>query len=161
GAAGLRLMDELGLFDRVLPEMAVARGVEQPKEHHWDVFRHCLAVVEGLDFTLSVEEPATEPQRSLWHELWGRLERWSGRRAYFTREFAPNAHRCSLTKLAGLLHDIGKPETKSVDESGRIRFRGHADVGAEIATRVMRRLRFSAREVDCVRAMIDAHLRPV
>jgi len=160
GAAGLRLMDDLGLLDRVLPELAVTRGVEQPKEHYWDVFKHCLAVVEALDMMLCEDEPETEPARSLWNELWGRLDWWEGRQQYFVTEFVPNTHRCSLTKLAGLLHDIGKPETKSFD-NGRIRFRGHADAGPEIATRVMQRLRFSARETALVSGIIEAHMRPV
>ena len=37
-AQGLRLLDSLGLLRRVLPELDVTRDVEQPKEHHFDVF---------------------------------------------------------------------------------------------------------------------------
>ncbi len=58
---GLRLMDELGLLEHVLPELGPTRGVEQPKEHHWDVFGHSLAVVEALDMILDEEEPQAEP----------------------------------------------------------------------------------------------------
>src|SRR3970282_2208747 len=35
--AGLRILDDLGLLSRLLPELDVTRGVDQPKEHHWDV----------------------------------------------------------------------------------------------------------------------------
>ena len=38
----LGLLDRLGLLDAVLPELAPARGVSQPVEHHWDVFDHSL-----------------------------------------------------------------------------------------------------------------------
>ena len=38
----LRLLDDLGLLCRVLPELDAARGVAQPKEHHWDVFDHSM-----------------------------------------------------------------------------------------------------------------------
>jgi len=161
GAPGLRLMDDLDLLDHVLPELARARGVEQPKEHYWDVFNHCLAVVEALDMMLGDGEPEEEPAKSLWNELWGRLEWWQEGRTYFATEFVPNTLRCSLTKLAGLMHDIAKPQTKSLDDKGHIRFLGHADVGAQIASQVMQRLRFSARETALVSAMIDAHMRPV
>jgi len=160
-AMGLRLMDELGLLERVLPELAPTRGVEQPKEHHWDVFGHSLAVLEALDMIFDEEEPALEPAGSLWRELWSRLEWWPEGRDFFGREYVANTHRCSLVKLAGLLHDIGKPETKSFEESGRMRFLGHAAVGAEIATRAMQRLRFSSRETGLARSMIEAHLRPL
>ena len=160
-APGLRLMDDLELLERVLPELEVTRGVEQPKEHHWDVFNHALAVVEALDMLLGDDEPDVESAKSLWNELWGRLEWWGDRRSYFAEEFVPNTHRCSLTKLAGLLHDIGKPQTKTFDGTGRMRFPGHAGVGAEIGAGAMQRLRFSSREIDLVREMIDAHMRPV
>jgi poly(A) polymerase len=42
-----------------------------------------------------------------------------------------------------------------------MRFFGHAPAGAGIAARAKRRLRFSSRETDLVRSMIDAHLRPL
>jgi poly(A) polymerase len=161
GGPGLRLMDELDLLDHVLPELAVTRGVEQPKEHYWDVFNHSLAAVEALDMILGEDEPEAEPAKSLWNALWTRLEWWAGGRAYFSAEFVPNTHRCSLMKLAGLLHDIGKPQTKSFDDTGRMRFFGHANEGAQIAARLMQCLRFSSRETALVRGMIDAHMRPV
>jgi poly(A) polymerase len=154
-ARGLRLTDELGLLERLLPELAVTRGVEQPKEHYWDVLGHSLAAVEALDMLLSDDEPEGEPTRSLWRELWGQLEWWQDAREYV------GGKRSSLIKLAGLLHDVGKPETKSFEENGRMRFLGHHHVGADIATRLMRRLRFASREIDLVGAMIDAHLRPL
>ena len=160
-AQGIRLMDELDLLQRVLPELGPTRGVEQPKEHQWDVFGHSLAVVEALDMIFDEDEPQVDPARALWQELWTRLEWWSEARDFFGREYVANTHRCSLVKLAGLLHDIGKPQTKSFDDTGRMRFFGHADAGADIAAQAMQRLRFSSRETGLVRTMIDAHLRPV
>ena len=41
-ATWLRLLDDLGLLCLVIPELADARGVTQPKEHHWDVFDHSI-----------------------------------------------------------------------------------------------------------------------
>jgi poly(A) polymerase len=161
GAAALRLLDESELLDRVLPESAVMRDVDQPKEHHWNVLGHSFAAVEALDWMLGDDEPESEPTASLWRELWGQLEWWADAREYFTREFVPNTHRCSLLKVAGFLHDIGKPRTKTFEASGRMRFPQHAAAGAEIAAKAMRRLRFSSREVKLVATMVDAHLRPL
>jgi poly(A) polymerase len=161
GAPGLRLMDDLDLLDHMLPELAVTRSVEQPKEHYWDVFNHSLAVVEALDMMLAVDAPGMEPALSLWSDLWGRLEWWADGQNYFAEAFVPNTYRCSLVKLAGLLHDIGKPQTKSFDNSGRMRFLGHASAGAETAAAMMQRLRFSSRETAFVCGMIDAHMRLV
>jgi poly(A) polymerase len=47
--------------------------------------------------------------------------------------------------LSVLFHDIGKPATATVDETGRIRFSGHDKLGAIMTEALMHRLRFSAR----------------
>lgn len=158
---GMRLLDELGLLSAVLPEMDVTRGVEQPKEHHHDVFNHSIAAVEALDALLADEQPADERSGRLWRELWDALEWWDGGHEYFRAPVAAGTPRRALVRLCGLLHDIGKPATKTFEESGRMRFFGHSETGAEIAGRLMRRLRFSGREREIIGAMIEAHLRPV
>ncbi len=160
-ARGLRTMEDLGLFPHVLPEMDVTRGVEQPREHYWDVFGHSLEAVAALDILLAEDEPEGEPGRMLWRELWTELGWWEGAGAYLRQEVAPNTFRCALIKLCALLHDSGKPATKTFDETSRMRFFGHAEAGAEIAGRMLQRLHFSSREVALVTSMIRAHLRPV
>ena len=64
-----------------------------------------------------------------------------------------------LLALSVLLHDIGKPVTYSFDEvDQRIRFNGHDQVGAEMATEIMTRLRFSNEEIDTVVEAIRNHM---
>lgn len=60
--------------------------------------------------------------------------------------------------LSVLFHDIGKPPTASVDESGRIRFNGHDRVGAEMTEAVMQRLRFSRAEMDATVEAVRQHM---
>lgn len=62
--------------------------------------------------------------------------------------------------FAALLHDIGKPATMRIDESdgGRIRFNGHEHLGAEMAVRVMRRLRFSNDDTEATVEMVRNHM---
>ena len=158
---GLRLLDDLRLLERLLPELTETRGVEQPKEHYWDVFDHSLETVGNLDVLLAEEEPADRHWRPLWRELWRQLDWWEEARGYFREELLAERPRRAVLKLGGLLHDIAKPETKSFDDTGRMRFFGHTDMGADKASHILRRLRFSAREVALVRTMVKAHLRPV
>lgn len=61
--------------------------------------------------------------------------------------------------LGVLLHDIGKPACRQVDETGRIRFSGHDKEGASLARGILRRLRYSNAVVDAVSAMVERHMR--
>ncbi|MEP6821340.1 MAG: CCA tRNA nucleotidyltransferase [Chthoniobacterales bacterium] len=57
-----------------------------------------------------------------------------------------------------LFHDIGKPPTAIVDETGRIRFNGHDRVGAEMTGAVMERLRFSRAEIEATVEAVRQHM---
>jgi poly(A) polymerase len=82
-------------------------------------------------------------------------------RRHLAEQPSEGRSRAVLLKTAGLLHDVAKPETRAPDATGRIRFLGHAERGAETARRVLRRLRFSRRETDLVATMVEEHLRPM
>lgn len=63
-----------------------------------------------------------------------------------------------VSRLAGLLHDIGKPATKRVE--GRVvSFHNHDLVGARMAKKRMRALRFDNDTIAAVSRLIELHLR--
>lgn len=62
-----------------------------------------------------------------------------------------------ITRLAALLHDVGKPATATPDGS----FIGHERVGAEMALAALERLRFSRSDGERVARLVRLHLRPV
>jgi putative nucleotidyltransferase with HDIG domain len=159
-APSLRLLDGLGLLERLLPEVTACRGVSQPKEHYWDVFDHLLETVAALDFMLAESEPPGDREASLWGELWQQLAWLSATLAHLREETVEGRPRSALLKLAGLLHDVGKPETKAPDATGRVRFIGHMALGARKASAVMRRFRFSSAETRLVATIVEQHLRP-
>ena len=149
----LALLDELGMLDVILPELAPARGVTQPMEHHWDVFHHTLHCVEFAEQVLNPDFRASDPAGR--HIPW---PDWAD--GYFAEEYAEGHSRATFLKLACLLHDVAKPETKSVQPNGRVRFLGHAVKGATTARNVLRRLRTSGRAREAVAVMVEQHLRP-
>ncbi len=57
-----------------------------------------------------------------------------------------------------LFHDIGKPPTQTVDETGRIRFNGHDKLGAEMTQRIMERFRFSNADTEAVVSAVANHM---
>ena len=151
----LLYLDELGLLTAVFPELAETKGAEQPKEHFWNVFDHSLKTVIAVDFLL---------RQGTWEYASGEVLAavpWSAVLAqHFDQEVSSGSTRRLLLKLAALLHDVGKPQTKAIDAGGRMRFLGHAKEGATIAANILERLRFSAKEVKLVETVVRHHLRP-
>jgi poly(A) polymerase len=68
-------------------------------------------------------------------------------------------HRTDLTlRLAALLHDVGKPKTRSITPEG-VQFHHHEVVGARMAEDILRRLRYPNDIVQEVRRLVELHLR--
>ncbi|MCU1406214.1 MAG: tRNA nucleotidyltransferase [Glaciihabitans sp.] len=64
-----------------------------------------------------------------------------------------------VLRLASLLHDAGKPATKKVEPGGVVSFHHHDVVGAKIAGRRLRALRFDKETISSVSRLVELHLR--
>lgn len=63
------------------------------------------------------------------------------------------------TRIASLLHDIGKPATRRLDKERNIfTFHGHDVVGARIAKKILERLKFSNKTVEKVCKLVRWHM---
>jgi len=60
--------------------------------------------------------------------------------------------------LSVLLHDIAKPATFAVDETGRIRFNGHDKLGAEMTGDILRRLKFPNDVIEPTQVTVEHHM---
>lgn len=60
--------------------------------------------------------------------------------------------------LSVLFHDIAKPATFQVDETGRIRFNTHDKVGAEMTGEILRRLKFSNHIIEPTVEAVANHM---
>ncbi len=63
--------------------------------------------------------------------------------------------------LTMLLHDVAKPECKTVDENGIGHFYGHPGKGSDLAKQIMKRLTFDRETMDMVCRLIDSHDRQI
>jgi len=64
-----------------------------------------------------------------------------------------------VLRLAALLHDIGKPKTRSFVPGGRVTFHHHEVVGARMARDRLTALRYPHDEVEAVSRLVELHLR--
>ena len=142
--------DALGksaLFGSIFPEMQPMHGCEQGGYHHLDVWSH---TVDSMVY---------------FEDLLLRIEEFFPQHASFLQEYLNSApgtlQRKQLLKWALLLHDIGKPATRELKEPGRWRFHGHDHVGADMAEKLLKRLKFSRKDTQVISMMVEHHLRPL
>lgn len=64
-----------------------------------------------------------------------------------------------VVRLAALLHDIGKPATRRLEPGGAVSFHHHDMVGAKLAKKRLRELRFDNDTIKAVARLIELHLR--
>jgi len=146
--SAIGMLQDYGLLKTILPETQPMLNVKQSPPHHLSVWEHTIKVMNNRAQLLIGELPEIaefQPQLA----------------EYFQLEL-PGMLSCgALMPWIGLLHDSGKPHTKSVDESGRIRFFGHEKVSATLATELLRRFKFSERAVKFVTTVVQHHMHPL
>ena len=64
-----------------------------------------------------------------------------------------------VLRLAVLLHDIGKPATRAIEPGGAVTFHHHDVLGARLATKRLKALRFDKATIEAVADLIRLHLR--
>lgn len=62
-----------------------------------------------------------------------------------------------VLRIAMLLHDIGKPDSLTVDEAGITHFHGHPVLGESMARDILRRLKFDNDTIDKVCRLVRFH----
>lgn len=128
---GLRLLVDCGLAAYVLPELPALRLEVDEHHRHKDVYEHSLTV---LDQAIALEGPPDGPPDSV-----------------------PGPDL--VLRLAALLHDVGKPATRRFEPGGGVSFHHHEVVGAKLAARRLKALRFDKETVKAVARLVELHLR--
>ncbi len=161
--ASMRALEILGVFPYLLPDLPAMKGVEQSAPHIQDVWEHTLSVLGYLEGILAALAPDYNADNT--NDLFtGLLTLRIGRfREQFARHFADSLNTDRSVRAAlfftALYHDVQKPDTKSVEATGRIRFFEHEVKGAEVAANRARAFNLSNDEVERIRKIVANHMR--
>ena len=155
----------LGLLAEILPDIMALTPVEQSAPHHEPVFAHTLSVLRWL----TVVEAAIEPQRtqknsasSVLSAVKKILEPYAAQiQALWQEEVDGGVNGRMLLRLGALFHDVGKAQTQTIEEDGRIRFLGHEKAGADLTGQILRRLSLSNEAIARVKKIVAGHMRPL
>jgi len=145
-AAVRAMADRLDIVsvERVHDELDKLLVVERPGEGLWFLVRTGLAEVflPELPALALQQDPVQRHKDVLAHTI------------AVVEKTRPD----KILRLAALLHDIGKPKTRSFGPGG-VSFHHHEVVGARMAEERMRALRYPLEEIAAVRRLVELHLR--
>ena len=128
--AGLRVLVDTGLAERMLPELPALRLEIDEHHRHKDVYEHSLTVLQqaiDLEGVGVADHPVPRPDLVL--------------------------------RLAALLHDVGKPRTRRFEPGGGVSFHHHDVVGAKLTAKRLKALRFDKETIKQVARLVELHLR--
>jgi tRNA nucleotidyltransferase/poly(A) polymerase len=133
-SSGVRSLYESTLLFTLFPELGGLESLGQGEYHHLNVLPHVLLAIEKISWALEWVSSRAK-QISLTEE--DRLA------LYYTI----------------LFHDIGKQDTYSEDETGRVRFYFHESHSCQRAEGIMERLKFSNQLKNKILHLVQHHMR--
>ncbi|MCR5260758.1 MAG: HD domain-containing protein [Candidatus Gastranaerophilales bacterium] len=137
----LKKADNTGLLSEILPVVDEIRKIPPNTHHHLNLLEHSIETVRQIQ--RNYENSEEKVQKLLQNTELGTYP------------------RIAFLKLAGFMHDIGKPETWTIEEeTGRHRFIMHDEVGSKKAVPILQNLKFSKKQINYIQKMIKFHIYP-
>ncbi len=156
----IEVLDQFGLLVHILPELKHLHGVQQSSPHAMDVWNHTILALQWLD---RIVKGILSSERAVGPPIIGKIIQsltpfLELLRNNFTQPIQPGRDRTGLLKMATLLHDVAKPETRTRGEDGRYHFFGHHLTGLEIIKKIGTSLSLSNREMDYLSVLVGNHM---
>lgn len=163
-STAIRIMQQLGLLSPIIPEIDAMLNVPQSPPHQFGLWDHTLHTMAHLNTLLSVIGPGRTGAHTANVKTGAAaavLDTFrQPLRAHLATTWANGRTHRSLLLLTALLHDVGKPVTRTEDNAGRIHFYEHETAGERLAAERVRRLHLSNEEIARVKSIIRHHMRP-
>lgn len=148
----VRQLDALHLLVPIVPEIEPMRTCEPSPPDHFSVLDHAWEVLHALDRLIAQCRSADGGWLAFPAPIRARLLQ------HLDAAPVEGRTRVAVLRFAALLHDCGKPATKTSDAHARVHFYGHAAVSAELAAARARALRLSGNEAAAVRTLVRYHM---
>ena len=136
----LILMKEIGFLYELFEPLKDVSKIPPNSHHHLHLIDHSIETVHQIELNME-KLPNFEKER--------------------LNSFQTNGIKyLSLLKIGALLHDVGKPSTWTIEESGRHRFINHDSIGAELLVPVLKKMKFSKSQIKYITLLVRNHIYP-
>lgn len=138
-------LDEENILKNIIPQVRDMKDVGECKYHVVNCFQHSIYALE--EFEKLIKENDFFPNH---------LKRVID--DYLSIRLEENVTKKSILKLGIFLHDMGKPDCKTIDSSGRVHFKGHEIVGAKQAKKVGKNIGLSLDAIEILNKYVKYHM---
>ncbi len=134
-------LDECGLLEEIFPIYKDVRKIPPNSHHHLDLIHHLIETVRQIQI---IYENSNEEVKN-----------------YLNTVKYANTKEIAFLKLAGFLHDIGKPYCWTIEEeTQRHRFIKHDEIGSKLVVPILKDLKFSKKQILYIKQLIKYHIYP-
>ena len=135
----LKMLDD-GILEILFPFVKDMKKVPSNTHHHLNLIHHSIETVRQIEI---LYENSTNSEKEHLNSI----------------DFG-GYPRINHLKFSGFLHDIGKYSTWTIEESGRHRFIKHDIEGAKLAIQLLKKFKFSNKQIEYITTMIQNHIYP-
>lgn len=141
----LKKLDKDKDLEKIIPKINEMKEVGECKYHVVNCFDHSINALKEFEDIITDENFFPAHLKDL---IWD----------YLNTELEESISRLEILKLGIFIHDIGKPDAKTVDESGRVHFKGHEKIGGDIAIKLGNKLKLSEKSIDTLFNYVRYHM---
>ncbi|MEK6545195.1 MAG: HD domain-containing protein [Nitrospinota bacterium] len=144
----IQRLKDLYLLKEIIPEIESMENLEQGRFHKYLLWDHSLNTLRNLEMLMeNLYRIFPDRYLQIGDILSGELEHGINCRG--------------ILKLAALIHDTGKVQTRITDENGEVRFINHENISADNGERLAQRLKLGSRACRIMGSIIKNHMRPL
>lgn len=138
-------LDKENELAKVIPKIKDMKLVGECKYHVVNCFDHSLNALEEFEDLLKCD-----------NFFQGHLKEHV--KQYLNTQVEKDIMVVSILKLGIFLHDIGKPDCKTIDETGRVHFDGHEKIGAIESRNLGKILGLQSNTIDLIYKYVRYHM---
>ena len=137
-------LNDSGILEEIIPEVKSMKEIGKCKYHKVDCYTHTIYALEEFEKFIKENKFPSHLEDYIWQ--------------YLKSEVEENLQVLDLLKLGVFLHDIGKANAKTVDENGRVHFKGHEKFSGSIAINVGKNLNLSQKSIKLLYNFTRYHM---